>query len=176
MDMDAEMPRWVRRTLLCVVLLGCAGIVLLFLYEDWKSRVPDRVSKASSGKHEIVLRELTGAFRIDRNFILFIRDLEGGGAEKEIFRSPDEGRPIGTERFYWSTDSAYVLLAGNHFYTTGGQGLKLEDGADPYLLYRQDDGMIWCEADQGAYKPIPRELLEQIDFGEGVRFKESSSE
>ncbi|MCK6472190.1 MAG: hypothetical protein L6R28_10630 [Planctomycetes bacterium] len=176
MDMDAEIPRWVRRTLLAVVLLGCATVVLGSLYAVWEARVPDRVAKAPDGRREIVLRELTGAFRIDRNFILYIRDLEGGGAEKEIFRSPDEGRPIGTERFYWPTDSAYVLLAGKHFTRVGSSDMKLEDGVDPYLLYRVDDGKIWLGYLRGAGESISREQLLKINFVADFRLKKGGGE
>lgn len=176
MDMDAEIPRWVRRMLLVAVLSEFVGFILLFLYAYWKARVPDRVSQAPDCKHEIVLREVSPAWYIDRNFILVVRDLDNGQREKEIFRSPDEGRPIGTERFYWSTDSAHVLLSGKHFIAVGSTDMKLEDDADPYLLYRVADGKLWFAGERLSSDSLSREQLQEIDFGGAVRFKESGGE
>ena len=91
---------------------------------------------------------------IDRNFQIRI---SRGVTEKIVYRSPDEGRPIGTERFVWTRDSRYLLLVGMQFYTDGET--KLATGEDLYLLYDTQTGSIKCNASQAN---LPRFGIEDI--------------
>ena len=61
-----------------------------------------------------------------------------------IFRSPDEGRPIGSERFIWSVDGQYLLLVGRHFYVEGS--VRLRTGEELYLLYHLPTRRLRCNA------------------------------
>ena len=52
---------------------------------------------------------------IDRNFAVRVEDLETGNLTT-IFASPDEGRPVGSERIVWAADSSRFVLVGRYFY------------------------------------------------------------
>jgi hypothetical protein len=87
---------------------------------------------------------------IDRNFQL---RLEKVGTEwtRTVFRSPDEGRPIGSERIVWSKDGSRFLLLGRHFYQTDAD--RLSSGEQPYLMMDVPSGRIWCNAHQQTEFP-----------------------
>ncbi len=109
-----------------------------------------------------ILRERGPSFGIDRNFVIQLENVLDGEV-RTIFKSPDEGRPIGSERFAWSTDSKRVLLVGRHFYTVDDD-ITLKDGSRPYFLYDLETRDAWCNADQ--VKDLPRITSEKlIDAG-----------
>jgi hypothetical protein len=64
----------------------------------------------------VQLTEIKTRFRIDRNFQLRLEDMNSLQS-RIVFRSPDEGSPIGSERVIWSVDlkcprPGSCLLAG----------------------------------------------------------------
>jgi hypothetical protein len=87
---------------------------------------------------------------IDRNFTLRIENLE----ERRIvtiFRSPDEGKPIGSERIIWATDGSRFVLLGRHFYVN--QQATLASGERLYLMYDVRSGELWCNSSQQSTYP-----------------------
>jgi len=100
--------------------------------------------------------------RLDRNFYLRLHHV----ADKTVvtvFDSPDEGRPVGTERIVWSRDSSQFVLIGRHFF--------VEDAAHPtngeaiYLLYDIKSGRIRCNAtQQSQYPRFSRDDLNGTDW------------
>jgi hypothetical protein len=99
---------------------------------------------------------------IDRNFQVRIEEVKG--ASRTIFRSPDEGRPTGSERFLWSRDGSRLVLLGKHFYVT--EGVRLQNGEFLYLLYDFPTGRLWCNADQSRAPRFGESELRGYDFGE----------
>ncbi len=99
-----------------------------------------------------------GAF-IDRNF-----DLRLGEAKiRVIFRSPDEGRPTGSERIIWSADGSRFLLLGRHFFTIDSS--KLASGEKAYLMMDVPSGKIWCNASQqSTFPPFTIDDLRKISW------------
>jgi len=91
---------------------------------------------------------------VDRNFDIRIEDLETGDLET-VFTSPDEGRPVGSERIVWATDSSRFLLLGRHFYVLP-EG-RLSTGESLYLLYDLRTGELWSNAAQQTEYPAFRQ-------------------
>lgn len=87
---------------------------------------------------------------IDRNFELWIEHPLHTSPRK-VFRSPDEGRPEGSERIVWSPDSQRFVLLGRHFYTV--DEAKLPNGEQLYLMMDVSTGQIWCNATQQSRYP-----------------------
>lgn len=81
---------------------------------------------------------------LDRNFTVELANITTG-ERRVIFESPDEGRPIGTERFVWSADGSRFLLLGRHFFVTDG---ILGNGEQAYLMVDVPTGRVWCNASQ----------------------------
>ena len=102
---------------------------------------------------------------IDRNFRVYLEKTENPGAlSSELFRSPDEGRPIGSERFLWSGDNTRILLLGRHFFVK--PEVQLRNGESLYLLYDVPSGRIWCNASQqDRYPHFGEEELSGYNFG-----------
>jgi hypothetical protein len=94
--------------------------------------------------------------RLDRNFELRIENLEQPGTMQTVFRSPDEGRPVGSERLLWSKDGRQLILVGRHFIVE--PNAVLPNGEQLYLLYNLDTGEMRCNAKQAKY---PRVTLDQ---------------
>jgi hypothetical protein len=46
---------------------------------------------------------------IARNFEVWLENIDSG-RERTVFRSPDAGRPVGSERIVWSVDGSRFLL------------------------------------------------------------------
>jgi len=82
---------------------------------------------------------------IDRNFRIRLESLVDGDVQ-EIFQSPDEGRPIGSERIHWSPDSKQFVLVGRHFYVH--EGAQLPSGDALYLMYDLPSEKLSCNAKQ----------------------------
>lgn len=121
-------------------------------------------SVSPDGRKRALLVELPR--RLDRNFEIRLED-QGQQPPRAvtIFSSPDEGRPVGTERFLWSRDGRYILLVGRHFFAKSN--VRLTTGEDLYFLYDVRARQAWCNArQQSALPPFSLETLAGIDFGE----------
>lgn len=135
-----------KRVLLFSLVSLIAGLLLGSLIQrmiDDKGCDVTAVAWSSDGSRVVRLHEIDHF--LDRNFRL---TLTTDGQEKTIFHSPDEGKPIGTERLIWSTDGKFVLLAGKHFYTR--PRAQLPTGEQAYLLYAVDTGELRCNATQAT--------------------------
>ena len=84
---------------------------------------------------------------IDRNFQIRLERLPRGTVET-LFRSPDEGRPEGSERIVWSPDSRRFALLGRHFFVR--EGTPSRGGESLYLLCDVASGKLWCNASQAG--------------------------
>jgi hypothetical protein len=108
---------------------------------------------------------------IDRNFSL--RIVGPDGSSRRIFTSPDESPSgVGTDRFFWSTDSKGLLLIGKRFWVR--DGAQLDNGEFLYLLYDVPSGKIWCNSDQRGPPFGPNELA-GYDFGEPLTQRASTT-
>jgi hypothetical protein len=113
--------------------------------------------------------------RIDRNFKLLLATLDTEDKRETnkdtLFRSPDEGKPIGSERFVWSRDSTYVLLVGKHFFVAGD--LAVGNGEQAYFLYHLPSKRSWCNSKQasGTQGQLTGEQLREIDFVQPVELR-----
>ena len=130
---------WLR--ILAVVVAG-AGIVAAISFAVAPRPLTTIVSLSPDDRHRVHLVEL--ATFIDRNFELRLETLDDGSI-KTIFRSPDEGKPIGSERIMWSVDGSRFLLVGRHFYVNDE---AVQDGRALYLMYDIPTGKLWCNAAQ----------------------------
>jgi hypothetical protein len=120
-------------------------------------------STSPNGRYEIRLQEMRWSF-IDRNFRLLLRDTEHSFFSTEIFFSPDEGRPAGTEKFYWSGDSRYAMLTGRHF-SVEEPPLTTSEGDLVYLVVDTQTNKMWCNVKQwDEIERITPELLQQLGF------------
>ena len=86
----------------------------------------------------------------DRDFVLRLERIADESFET-IFKSPDEGFPIGSERIVWSPDSQKFVLLGRHFYVR--EGTPSTNGELLYLLYDRKTCKMWCNASQQAAYP-----------------------
>jgi hypothetical protein len=78
---------------------------------------------------------------LDRNIQVVVEDCRSR-SRRTVFVTPDEGKPAGSERGIWSTDSTKFLLLGRHFFVADrGQ---LANGEQAYLLLDLRDGHIRC--------------------------------
>jgi hypothetical protein len=95
----------------------------------------------------------------DRNFEIRIETLDDGQTTV-VFRSPDEGRPSGSERIIWSRDSARFVLVGRHFFASADA--RLENGESLYVMHDLRTGEIWCNGTQQSSYPSfgPSDLAE----------------
>jgi hypothetical protein len=87
---------------------------------------------------------------IDRNFEVRLENIDSS-RERTVFRSPDEGRPVGSERVVWSADGTRFLLLGRHFFVSD-QG-KLSSGEHAYLMMDVRSGRLWCNSRQQSELP-----------------------
>lgn len=103
-------------------------------------------------------------FQLDRNFRVLLQDAgQADGASKVVFESPDEGRPVGTERIVWSRDSSKFLLIGRHFLVH--EECKLSSGEIVYFMMDLRTGKTWCNARQGAdISRLERDHVMSIDW------------
>lgn len=153
--------------------LVCITFILLGLTLGWMTR---SLMAAASGhvtvtslspddQFQAVLAERSSF--IDRNFVVRLGPPGTDTSKFEtIFTSPDEGRPIGSERFIWSKDGTCLLLVGRHFFVEGST--RTQTGEDLYLLYHLPAKRLWCNARQSNAERFGfRELL-AIEFTEPV--------
>jgi hypothetical protein len=133
---------WAAALLLAGVIgFGLRGCGLFFPPTTLNSLSPDDTHRVT-----LVERRLD----IDRNFELRLENLTTGRT-KTVFRSPDEGRPVGSERIVWSADSSRFVVLGHHFYIADSG--KLASGELAYLMMELNTGKIWCNSEQQAEFP-----------------------
>ena len=96
------------------VLLVCMPLV----FGCGKPRTVTVNSASPDGKWRALLIEFDDrSFEIDRNFEVLLEDAAVSPPQRRVlFSSPDEGRPIGTERVIWSKDSKHLVLIGKQFF------------------------------------------------------------
>jgi hypothetical protein len=122
---------------------------------------PDETLRAS-----LVEREFPS---IDRNFQIRLENLVKGETTT-IFRSPDEGRPYGTERLIWSKDGKWLLLVGRHCFVK--DDLFLDNGDQLYFLYQVPSGKFWLNSAERPDLPaLKAEMVEGVEFTEPVTLK-----
>jgi hypothetical protein len=148
----------VRKAVACILglLLAFAGGVLA-TWAVFSSRSPERVTLVSpSPDDKTRVRRVELPHLIDRNFELRIENVDAPGNVRAVFRSPDEGRPEGSERVLWSGDGRKFILLGRHFYVESSAALP--SGEQLYLLFDLDTGELRCNATQSN---APRVTLDQ---------------
>jgi hypothetical protein len=110
---------------------------------------------------------------LDRNFDVRLGPTGGVSSSfVPIFSSPDEGRPIGSERFIWSKDSNYLLLVGRQFAVEGQT--RMQTGEDLYLLYHLPTKRLLCNARQVSAQRFSFADLAKIEFTERVQETDSA--
>jgi hypothetical protein len=141
--------KWWRRDAAIVVFLLLLGLVVVVgaiggLHIYLRRTTVTAEAKSPDGRYVVRLLDFPGAF-IDRNFEVTLDS--DGRKNVRLFRSPDEGRPPGTERFIWSTDSRYAVLVGRHFF-----GMSEHEGSSGESLYLLIDAttaaVVGCNSDQ----------------------------
>ncbi len=168
-------PKWAIWILVALVglLLAC-GWIRSFPFLRSPRREETTTTLLSPDERTLALLvELPGF--LDRNFDVRLRRRDDPKLVTEtIFSSPDEGRPVGSERFIWSLDGEWLLLVGRHFCVKGS--CRLTSGEDVYLLCNVPTGTTWSNAAQAAdYEPFGAEKLVGIDFGQSVKLHKPTS-
>jgi hypothetical protein len=122
-----------------------------------KPIIGERVSLTSLSPNEefrTLLVELPSL--TDRNFEIRLQNVQK--EIRTIYRSPDEGKPYGSERFLWSTDSTQFALVGKKFISRKSPKLyQLESGETFYLIYDLKTNDLSCNVpDEAKFacKPI----------------------
>lgn len=148
------------RTLFLLLCLGLAiAIIPTILYlRAAKSPAGITMSALSPSNRYRALLVERPAF-IDRNFDVVILDVDTDN-ERTIFTSPDEGRPIGSERFLWSRDDQYLLLLGRNFFVA--EAAVLDSGEQMYLLHHLPTGGTWCNATQADIPRFDATILREL--------------
>jgi hypothetical protein len=108
------------------------------------------VSLSTDDQLRVHLVERRGFMTIDRNFEVRLERLTDRSVVT-LFRSPDEGRPEGSERVVWSPDGKQFVLVGRHFFVR--EGVQLPTGESLYLLYDVPSGKLCCNSRQQTDYP-----------------------
>jgi hypothetical protein len=151
-----------------------AGILLGIYVVRWFADKTTTQSLSPDEAYRVSLVEVRPKMpgRIDRNVKVCFATLDKEDKheikEETLFTSPDEGKPIGSERFIWSKDSAYVLLVGKHFFVAAE--LPLRGGEQAYFLYHVPSKRSWCNSRQIGRKhgKLSESDLRGIDFVQPV--------
>lgn len=114
------------------------------------------------------LVETSPSWGLDRNFQVRLEYL-AEGKQAAIYRSPDEGRPEGTERLIWSKDGTMLLVVGRHFFVK--DDLFLDNGDQLYFLHHLPSGKSWSNADQSHLPPLKAEQVRGVAFTEPIVLK-----
>lgn len=155
----------------CFALAGAIGFGLSTAYQ-WITEGRDSVTTSRLSPDETTrasLLELNPVWTGDRDISVRLEDLVAGG-EVTIFRSPDEGKPPGTERLIWSKDGTKLLLVGRHFFVK--ENLFLDNGDQLYFLHDLPSGKSWCNSDHSDLPPLKAEKVKGIEFTEPIVLKE----
>lgn len=148
--------RRLSRRLIRLGVLGTLGVIIVIWLPSLRSTFRAEggyfslAQTSPTGGFRIGLREKAGFMKIDRNFSVVLWTLDTAGLvaeERSVYESPDEGRPVGTERLWWSPDGKYALLTGRHF-VVEPETPRDKDGVAAYLLVRIEDGYVWSNASQ----------------------------
>jgi len=120
-------------------------------------------------KIRVSVIEASSPGSIDRNFQIRLEVLDSG-ATSVVFTSPDEGLPVGSERFIWSKDGTAFLLVGRHFALR--DSITLATGEEAYFLYNLSSNRAWCNSrQQSAFPHFTRDMLHGIQFTETIEWK-----
>lgn len=152
-----------RKLIRPILIFGAGAIIAIGV----KALLPEErvtlVSLSPDERYRVRMVEVP-AF-IDRNFELRLEDLKEGMIST-IYTSPDEGRPIGSERIVWSRDSARFLLLGRRF----SSGVLLPETGElaAYLMYDVTAGEAWCAADERQCRPLSVEAVRAVAWEVGL--------
>ncbi len=164
--LDSDPPEKKSGRRIGFAILAVVAVVAILSYAvGYSLRAISRTTVTSLspyGTSRVSLVEVSPSWAIDRNFQLRIESMSTGEI-RTVFHSPDEGRPIGSERFLWSRDGTTFLLVGRHFYVK--DDLRIATGEQAYFLYEIPTGRGWCSADQPAgYPLLTAEILSRVAF------------
>jgi hypothetical protein len=152
---QTPIARTLRRAAVIVIALVVAGAAGFALRGCATFDRPVTVTSLSPDDSLRVTMEERSDF-IDRNFSIRLEELKTG-TSRIVFRSPDEGRPVGSERIIWSADGSRFLVLGRHFFATDrGQ---LSSGEQAYLMVDVVSGQVWCNADAASQESFGIEEL-----------------
>jgi hypothetical protein len=159
-----------KRTLIASTFAGLIGFGLALLYQritDGRETTTSRLSPDETTLARLV--ETSPSWAIDRNFAVRLESLVGGSS-RTIFRSPDEGKPPGTERLIWSKDGTKLLLVGRHFFVK--EDLFLDNGDQLYFLYDVPSGNFLVNShERPDLPPLKAGTIEGIEFTEPIRLR-----
>jgi hypothetical protein len=158
-----------KRRVFDVALGLSTGIAIMWIFSVNRDRTTvSSLSPDDSIRARLV--ETSPTWALDRNFAVRLEFLKGDKT-RTIFSSPDEGRPVGSERFIWSKDGTTLLLVGRHFYTTAA-GPVLEMGEQAHFLYHVSSRRGWYASDQqSAWPNLTNDVLRSIEFTEVVQLR-----
>ena len=158
----------VKRRVLDAALGLTTGIAIMwFLFSGERDRTTvSSLSPDDSIRARLV--ETSPTWALDRNFEVRLEYVKEHKT-RIVFDSPDEGRPVGSERFIWSKDGTTLLLVGRHFYAAQ-TGPVLETGEQAYFLYHVPSRQGWCASAQPtAWPSLTDDALRGIEFTEVVQ-------
>lgn len=148
-----------------IVIASCLLMVIMLRFLILRTKSGEVLRKRSpDGNRTVVVEELNNQL-VDHNLIISIQD-EGTGNKKTIFKTPDEGKPSGTEKIFWSDDGDFLLLVGKNFFVV--DEAMVNDETALYLMYRVSTGEVWCNSSQT--RSIRFVLDDVIKAGIKVRF------
>jgi hypothetical protein len=133
----------------CLGILTSWIFLTFFAYSDSFGKINlntnEQVTLKSSSPNDlyrVVLIDRTNF--IDRNFDLLLQ--QRGEKALHLFHSPDVGKPPGSERVLWSSDSSQFILVGRHFFIQENleRHFKLKNGEIIYLLYDAKTRQLYC--------------------------------
>lgn len=134
-----------------IAIAATVALVVGILLGFWGARFGEQTTLVSLSPDEATRVWIVERTHwIDRNFEVRVEDMKTQKMTT-VFTSPDEGRPIGSERIVWSADSLRFLLLGRHFYASPES--RLPTGESLYLLHDQKSGKVWCNASQQKTLP-----------------------
>jgi hypothetical protein len=160
--------KWIRSVIALGIaaFFGFGSAALIQRIKAGRETTTTRLSPDETIRARLV--ETSPSWHLDRNFRVQLESLVDG-TSTIIFGSPDEGRPVGTERLIWSKDGAWLLLVGRHFFVK--DDLFLDNGDQLYFLYHLPTRRTWCNAEVSSLTPLRSETIEGIKFTESIRLK-----
>lgn len=135
----------IAAAILAVLVTAVVAVLATCLYLRFETVT--LVSLSPDDNWRVHLVERNPPLAIDRNFRVRLERLADHSV-RELFQSPDEGLPVGSERILWSPDSTQFVLVGRHF-SHNDKYEQLPSGESLYLLYDIPSGRLRCNATQG---------------------------